>query len=510
MDRRPRVSAVELAVFVSGVTSIGLEILAGRVVAPAFGSSIYVWGSVIGVTLAALGVGYHFGGRRAQGRASRRRIAAVCLLSALSVAVLLLAGEAVLRAADALSVPPRLAPLLPVAVLFGPPVFCLGFVSPYAAEISAAESTGAAAGRVYAVGTAGSLVGAFGTTFVLVPALSVATVEVGFGLLLAGTALLLAVRGEAPGTAPGAAAVALVLVAAFAVHGAGFGTPGTTVYETETAYQHLSVVDDGGVRTLYLDGQPQSATYVDGREGYVFTYSRYLHLPMLLTEDVDRVLFVGGGGFSSPKRYLREYPNVSVDVVELDPAVVRAAREYFAVPDSPRLSVHVGDGREFLERTNRTYDVVVLDAYRKDRVPFHLTTADFFGLVADRLDDDGVLVANVIAARTGPASAFYRAEFATMETAFPHVAAFPTSDRSGLQNVELLAAKRPFSRSLLSERARQRSVGVSLFGAVERYRDDVPTDDVPVLRDDRAPVEHLLDPQLGRRYVVERTNETVG
>ncbi|MFB6218443.1 MAG: spermidine synthase [Halobacteriaceae archaeon] len=509
MTTRRGLTAAEAAVFVSGVASIGLEILAGRVVAPEFGSSIYTWGSIIGVTLGALGLGYHVAGRRAPDRASRAALATVFLQAAVFVAFLLAAGEAVLRAADALPVPPRLAPVLPVTVLFGPPVLLLGYVSPYAAELSPEPTAGSASGRVYMLGTVGSLVGAFGTTFLLVPWLSVPVVELGFGLVLVAAAVALA-RPVAAGTLLRAGLLAVVLIAAFAVSGAGLAAAGTVVHEQDTAYQHLEVVDSGGVRTMYLDGAPQSATYTDGREGYVWSYARYFHLPLLLTENVDRVLFIGGGGFSGPKRYLAEY-NVTVDVVELDPAVVRAARDHFGVPDSPRLHVHVGDGREFLEETDHEYDLILLDAYRKDRVPMHMTTVEFFELARSRLDSDGVLVANVISAASGPGSEFYRAEYRTMRAVFPHVYAFPTSDTPFLQNVELVATKgEGVSEAELVRRARARAerVGLNLTDEARRYRGPgaVPTDDVPVLRDDRAPVQRLLDPQLGRRYVVERAN----
>jgi spermidine synthase len=224
---------------------------------------------------------------------------------------------------------------------------------------------------------------------------------------------------------------------------------GGTIYETETAYQQLRVGDSGDVRTLYLDGVRHSAMFKNDPDRYVFEYTRYFHLPFLLRDDVDRVLFVGGGGFSGPERFLAEYPDVTVDVVELDPEVVRVARAHFGVSESERLNVYTTDGREFLERTDRTYDVIVLDAYRKDRVPYHLTTAEFMALTADRLDEDGVVVANVISAASGPGSQFYRAEYKTMRTAFPNVYAFPTVGAPVGQNVELLATKRSggFSRA---------------------------------------------------------------
>jgi predicted membrane-bound spermidine synthase len=298
-----RPTRIEAAVLVAGTASMGLEILAGRIVAPQFGSSIYTWGSIIGVFLAALSLGYHRGGERAAERASTRSIVTILLAAALYVAGLLALAGVVLELADAFSVPPRLSPLLPVALLFGPPVYLLGLISPYAAELSEVESAGGASGRIYAVGTAGSIVGAFGTTFVLIPWVDLAVAEFGFGLLLVATALGLAWRAGrvAQGGGPDGRSVrngrerrrlllrgllvALVLTGGFAFHDDGLAVTGDVVFRTETPYQELIVVDRGArevgddrtVRTLYLDGTPQSAADFRGGEPvddeYVFDYT---------------------------------------------------------------------------------------------------------------------------------------------------------------------------------------------------------------------------------------------
>ena len=500
---------VEFAVFVSGVASMGLEIVAGRQLAPEFGSSVFTWGSVIGIFLAALTLGYWIAGRRAAaGRASTGALAAVLVGAALYVAFLLVLAEPFLAYVDGLPVPQRFAPILPVTVLFGPPTVLLGFVSPYAAELVDAESTGDASGRVYALGTAGSILGAFATTFLLVPALGVVGIELAYGLLLVGTALVVAPRDSVQTGA--AVLVGVALVGAFALGGVGASVGGETLYETDTAYQHLAVVDSGDTRTLYLDGVPHSAMYVDRPDRYVFEYTRYFHLSMLAVEDpeaVDRVLFVGGGGFSGPKRFLAEY-DVTVDVVEIDPAVVDAAETYLGVRESDRLNVHTMDGREYLAETNHTYDVVILDAYRADRVPFHLTTVEFMDLVSSRLDEDGVVVANVISAREGPQSQFYRAQYRTMDRAFPNVYSFPTSEAGSLQNIELVAAKSPrtLSEAAFRERNRQRDIGIDLSDEIGHYRGSVRAGDAPLLRDDHAPVDSLLASQVDMQYVAERTD----
>jgi len=504
-------SRVEVAVFASGVGSMGLEILAGRLLAPTFGNSVFTWGSVIGVFLAALSVGYWVAGRRAAGRASPGALAGLLLGAAVYVAAVIVASEPLIGTLAALPLPARFEPLMPVTLLFGPPTFLLGFISPYAAELVDAKSTGDASGRVYALGTAGSIVGAFGATFLLVPALGIAGVELVCGLVLVVAAALLAPSSSGTGSTRASALVVTgLLVGAYVFVVVGpFG--GAVIYETETQYQQLRVSEQDDVRTLYLDGTPHSAMDVDDPDRYVFEYTRYFHVLLLMRDDpeIDRVLFVGGGGFSGPKRFLREY-DATVDVVEIDPAVVDTARRYFDVPDSPRLNVHTMDGRRYLRETDRTYDLIVLDAYRADRVPYHLTTTEFMRLASDRLDDDGVLLANLISSTDGADSAFYRAEYRTMQRVFPQVYSFPTAQTAALQNIELVATtdSTRLTRAELRERNRARDIGIDLSAEISNYRATVPVEDAPLLRDGNAPVDSLLADQVDSRYVIARSNET--
>ncbi|MEA5386996.1 fused MFS/spermidine synthase [Haloarculaceae archaeon H-GB2-1] len=394
-------------------------------------------------------------------------------------------------------------------LLFGPPTYLLGFISPYAAELSRKDGLGRASGHVYAVGTVGSIVGAFATTFALIPALDVELIGLLFGLASVATAVVLVGPSLTDPPAIGSAAVALLLVLAATSGTLGVSVHGPVVYQTQTPYQELRVVETGDTRTLYLDGQPHSAMALDDPDRHVFEYTRYFHLPLLVTDDVDRVLFIGGGGFTGPKHFADEY-DVTVDVVEIDPEVIDVAKRYFDVEESDRLRVHNADGRQFLRETNRTYDLIVLDAYRKDKVPFQLTTVEFMRLASDRLSDDGVLFANVISAPSGPGSEFYRAEYKTMSRVYPQVYSFRTASPGVVQNIGVVASKNRtrISKAELHARNDRRAIGIDLEDAIDTYSHTAKTDDVPVLRDDRAPVDSLLDSMAGQRYVVEqnRTN----
>jgi len=194
------------------------------------------------------------------------------------------------------------------------------------------------------------------------------------------------------------------------------------------------------------------------------------------------VLFIGGGGFSGPKQFLEYYPDVTVDVVEIDPVVVDTAWEYFGMPDDPRLRVYVGDGRAFLGRLG-TYDLIVLDAYSKTYVPFHLMTREFFEALAEHLNPEGVVVSNLVSSLLGDTSNLLMAEVKTVGEVFPQVYLFPTKD-------DLLAMA-------MDAPVRGETLAAYCGNLFDR---DIDTKDSPLLTDDYAPTETLLNPVTNSPY----------
>jgi|GEM_PF-867953 len=281
-----------------------------------------------------------------------------------------------------------------------------------------------------------------------------------------------------------------IIHAAQVVNAAFIRWRGTVVYEASTSYQSLRVVDRGTVRRLFLDGDTHSAMDLDDPQRHVFEYTRYFHLPFLFGGDIENVLFVGGGGFTGPKRFLADY-DVAVDVVELDPAVVDTAREFFDVEASDRLSVHIGGGRQFLRETDRTYDLIVLDAFQAGRAPSRLTTVEFLQLARDSLSADGVLFANLLSAPNGPLSGFYRAECGTMARVFPRVYSFPTAGGSLPQNIAVAATvdDELVEPADLRRRNASGDARIDLSSELNAYQYVSPSDGGRVLRDDDLQVD---------------------
>lgn len=483
------ISREEVAVVVSGIVSMGLEILAGRVIAPEYGSTIYTWGSILGVSMLALSLGYHYGGKKASS-IGMKDLETFLIYTSGYILFVMYFGDILLSASSGIPVPAIYAPIIPVTLLFAPPTYFLGYISPYAAQLSSKESKGEASGHFYAIGTAGSILGAFGATFLLVPNLSVDQIYLFFAILVS---LPLMKDRASPRSYWGLIVLVLGLLAMQAPTYAQ-----NVVHHENTAYQELTVTQDGNLTTLYLDGSPQSAKYVNSTET-PWDYPEYFHLPFLMRPDVEKALFIGGGGFVSPQQYAER--GVKVDAVEIDPRVVEASKTYFGLRESENLSVHSMDGREFLQQTDEEYDVVVLDAYRKQQVPFHLTTQEFFQLIHDKTDEDGIVVSNVISAPEGPGSEFGKAYYRTMNLEFDSMYYFPTREGNAVQNIEIIASKgKKLSREELLERNKEYQ-GRDLSNNIQKLR-EIDASKAQVLSDEYAPVEKLLNPLIGRQYSV--------
>ncbi|HJU48994.1 MAG TPA: fused MFS/spermidine synthase [Gaiellaceae bacterium] len=533
-------TAIGTAVFLSGAVLLGVEIAASRVLAPAFGSSLYVWGSLIGVVLAGLALGYWLGGVLADRFPSPLLLVGALTIGAgLVLAVPALDGWVIERIVS-WDPGPRLNPLLTAVILFGPASVVLASASPIAVRLAARslERLGRTAGRLFSVSTAGSIVGTFATAFWLVPELGTDQVlAVGaLTLLVAATILALAERLLVP-----AAALAMACVAAgFAVAGLApqesgrlevtqtqnwsplyrqreqrspgaldpdaiaEQEPGFEVREArDTRYHRMLVLDGEDTRYLRFDNTFQSAMRLDDPYATVFAYTDYLQLGLAYAPTARNVLFIGLGGASAVKRVWRDFPRLDLHAVELDPEVVRVAHRWFRLPESPRLEVTVQDGRRFLQTHPGRFDVIMIDAYFADSIPFHLATAQFFELVRERLSPGGVVVSNVIGAVAGPQSKLLRSMAKTYRTAFPSVAVHPVfegSDRAaeGIRNVIVVATEGalPSTDVLLGNWSRLRAASpraIDLSQAIRnRWRRPLRLDDVPLLTDGFAPTDALL------------------
>jgi spermidine synthase len=537
VDRRG-VLAIGIGVFLSGAVLLGLEIVASRVLAPYFGSSLFVWGALIGVVLAGLSIGYWVGGALADRYPSPYLLLGAIAGGAVLVLLIPLVDTWVLEQIVVWDPGPRLDPLVATIALFGAASVVLGGVSPIAVRLVTRklERLGRTAGRLFALSTAGSIFGTFATAFWLVPELGTDQVlAVGaLTLLVAATIVAVGARLLVPAAVLGAAAVASVaLVVSLepeqgqTLRGAAARNwsppyreretrspsvldPGSVQadgfavrFAKDTRYHRLVVADDDETRYLRFDSSFQSAMFLKHPFRTRFEYTDYLDLGLAYNPDARRVLFVGLGGGSAPKRFWRDFPGLQLQVVELDPDVVDVAYRWFALPRDQRLRVDTEDGRRWLARHDERFDVIVIDAFYADSIPFHLATVEFLELARTRLAPGGVIVTNMIGAITGDLSRLLRSMTRTYRTVFPTVELHPVflegdRDPSTLRNVILVATESAApSRDFLAERwravrARAPSAPDLTAPIRDRWEADVALGDVPLLTDDYAPTDALL------------------
>jgi spermidine synthase len=425
--------------FVGGLVSLAVELAASSLLRPHFGTANLVWAAIIGLILLYLTVGYFLGGRwadRSPHPATLHQIVAwaaflIGLVPFVAHPVLVLATPAFADFDAALLGGSFVA----VLVLFSAPVMLLGCISPFVIRLAVVDvsSAGQTAGRVYAVSTAGSFLGAFLPDLLLVPAIGTRNAFVLLSLLLLAVALVGLAR-----VAPRRLLLylwmpAIVILLTLFLRGQPVKAAEGVIYETESAYNYIQVVQNGeGCRRLLLnEGQGVHSTYCPNRLRTTgpwdyFLIAPFFNPPPYTPDRVESVALLGLAAGTMARQYTAVYGPLPIDGVEIDPVIVYVGQEYFAM-NLPNLNVVVADARYALTRSNRRYTVVGVDAYRLPYIPPHLTTVEFFCQVRDHLTTDGVVAINV--GRTAKDYRLVEAMLATLLQVFPsaHVIDVPNS-----------------------------------------------------------------------------------
>jgi spermidine synthase len=470
--------------FLVGGATLSTEISASRLLAPYFGASTVVWANIIGLTLAYLALGYWLGGRLADRRPEPRVLASILLVAAVALAVTAFAAPPLLRWAvegvDSVAVGSVVGSFFAALALFAIPVTALGAAAPFLIRLAlrGVEEAGRVSGRLYALSTAGSLLGTFLAALVLIPWVGTQRTIVATAACAAlGSALL---AGRAWVLAPVAAAALLAIPPAQVK---------SAVFQTESEYQYIRVVSDGdGGRDLELnEGVVSHSAW---RPNTVLTgryWDLFLMPPSLLDHPARNLLVIGNAGGTIGRAYGRYYPGTAIDGVELDPELNAVARRWFGAGDNSRMRLIASDGRPFLQRTRKRYDLIFVDAYRQPYVPFYLATSEFVRLAREHLRPGGMIALNVAATPTD--RKLSDAIGTTLLTAFPHVWRW----RALQYNDVLFALREPVTRAELERRAGRAPGKVALLLPLFHERLVRVSPHGRPLTDDHAPVEWLTD-----------------
>jgi len=499
-----------LCVFVGGVSTLGAEMSASRLLGNVFGTSNLVWANVIGLILLYLSVGYVVGGRWADRSPYPRTFYGIFVWGAFLTAIIPLIARPVLSAAAAAMVGadagPVLGSFIAIMVLFALPITLLGCVSPFAIRLAVKDvaDSGKTSGRIYAISTIGSLLGTFLPVLVLIPTLGTFRTFLLFAALLYAVGFVGLLRVQ-PRSAlktlwmPVVIAVASALVLSGPLRAAQGSA--TLLFEDESAYNYIQVQEDSaGNRYLYLnEGQgihsqwhPDQIAF--SRTWDFFLVGPYFNNPPHAPSDVQSLAIIGLAGGTIARQYISVYGDIPIDGIEIDPDIIRAGAEFFDMnaEKMPSLKVYAQDGRFMLNQLDTRYSVIGIDAYRPPYIPAHLTTVEYFREVRDHLTDDGVVVINV--GRTPTDRRLIDAMTTTLLQVFPSVHAMDvpysfntilvatvqhTTDDNLMQNLALLPAD--------AEPTLANTLTLGVASLVPTQTSDI------IFTDDHAPIEPLVD-----------------
>jgi spermidine synthase len=398
-----------ITVFFTGLVTLAVELSAFRLFAPVFGASNLISAVVIGLILLYLSAGYIIGGRwadRSPYPITLYRIIAwgaflIGLIPFLALPLLRLARDSLQNLGN-LNVAIVVLAFTVTLILFAVPVTLMGCVSPFAVRLAMHDVTesGRTVGRLYAVSTLGSFIGSFLPELFLLDRFGTRGTFVFLALLLLALALFYLKRAALKLIWMPIALVLLTLLMPVS-----FSNLSGTIYQGESGYNYIQVVERNGTRYLLLnEGQGIHSIYnpdrlTSGGTWDYFTIAPFFNAPPFSADRVKRIAVVGLAGGSIARLYTELYGPLPIDGIEIDPKIVEVGRDYFAM-NQPNLNVIVGDGRAAIANSPRRYDVIALDAFRVPYIPWHMTTREFMQELRDHLTPGGVIAINVGRTRT--------------------------------------------------------------------------------------------------------------
>lgn len=492
-----------VAVFTAGMTTLAMEISASRLLGNVFGTSNIVWANIIGLILVYLTVGYYLGGRIADRWPFESAFYRLLAWGAFSAGLIPLVSQPVLlgaaSAVEQIEAAVMAGAFISVLLLFSVPVTLLGCASPFAVRLSILDTVqaGRTSGWVYSISTLGSIFGTFIPVLLLIPSIGTARTFMLYSFLLMITAMIGLWMSDRRLAIRYLWMPAILLLAAAITISKPIKATSGQVYEAESAYNYIQVVEREGTRYLLLnEGQGVHSMY-SAEEGATFgTWDYFLIAPFFNPPQekirLERVGLVGLAAGTIAKQYSNVFGAVPIDGWEIDPEIVEVGREWFDM-NEPNLNVIVADGRWGLSRSDKKYDVVGIDAYRLPYIPWHLTTREFFQEVHDHLSDQGVVVINV--GRTPNDRRLIDAMSSTVGSVFRSVHVIDVPNTFNTIIYGTVQETRP--ENLVYHEIELEAEGAHplLIDVMRRARENIqPTRKAGVIfTDDLAPIEHITN-----------------
>ncbi len=473
-------------VFVTGAAVMLLELLGTRVIAPFYGTSLYVWSALIAVTLVALSAGYYFGGFLAD-RYGQRLFVWILAAASLGIFMIPIADAHVLMMTDSLGL--RLGALLSAFILFMPALVALGMTGPVAVKVGTShlEDLGVSAGRLYAVSTLGSVVGTFLLAYLLFPSFGTNSILLTLGSLLLLVAIIHGLIGPSQKQSFVILGLAVALgLLAFIDHVLGqdvLSPKGFNVIsERESLYGKVRVIDNPmqDIRLLSSDASVIGAASI-GTGLNRLTYQQIVGLLPLMRSGMSQALVIGqGAGHMASDLFVNHH--IQVDTIELDPAVAEAADRHFGFVQSGQQ--RIGDGRYEVRKLRGPYDLVIHDCFTGGSEPTHLLTREALLDIKRILSENGVMAVNLVAFKSPDANLPLRSVVKTVSSVFSQVRVYRSEPDHDFNDFIILASDQ-------SLEMKGRKLTASMLGWLHDRETKLEFDSGILITDDFNPLESL-------------------
>jgi predicted membrane-bound spermidine synthase len=500
-------------VFIAGMTTLGVEMSASRLLGSVFGTSNIVWANIIGLILIYLTAGYFLGGRWADARPFHKTFYQLLAWAALASGLMPIMARPVLllaaKAVEELESAVMIGSFLAILILFSVPITLLGCVSPFAIRLSLDETdqAGRTSGKIYAISTLGSILGTFLPILVLIPAIGTSKTFPVFSLSLMTFALIGLFQAKSSIAFRYLWMPVLLLILSWLVLKGPIKNTVGQIYETESSYNYIQVVEREGMRYLFLnEGQGIHSVYQPGKAITRGTWDYFLSAfffnegPVELSQ-MDRLGLVGLAAGTIAKQYTYFFGNIPIDGWEIDPAIIEVGREFFDMTE-PNLNAIAEDGRYGLQHSQHKYSVIGVDAYRLPYIPWHLTTKEFFQEIHNHLTPNGVVAINV--GRTFDDRRLIDAMSGTLLSVFPtvHLVDVPNTFNSILYaSVQPTILENLFDNYSYHRESESDPILVEVLENTILNLQPVPESEI-VFTDDQAPIEQLTD-SIAIRFVLQ-------
>jgi spermidine synthase len=514
-----------IVVFIASFCTLVIELVAGRIMAPYVGVSLYTWTSIIGVVLAGISIGAYLRGLLADRYPRTSTLGWLLFLSGVGAFSISPLTNLVGGVHFETSLMVRI--LLITTIVFFAPACILGMISPVVVKLTLSNlaKTGNVVGKIYAFSTLGSILGTFATGFYLVSWMGTRHILITMGIILILSGLIF---GGFLGRKRAMALFSILLVLLFLVvplaglYGYAFKPPldEDTYFFKESDYYTIklkrSIKGNSGnpLESLVLDHLVHS--YTDLKDPsyleyeYIRIYEEFVRWQAKKRKPF-KALFIGGGGYTIPRYIESKYPAAEMDVVEIDPEVTRAVKTYLGISEKSKIRSHNMDGRWFVMncKEKESFDFIFGDAFNDLSIPYHLTTREFAMQLKALLKPDGLLLANVIdSLKKG---AFMPSYIRTLEEVFGkgnvHLITLSSDfDSIGISTCVVVASPQKldmdnFVKVVKKEKGKEMTSYVMPQERLQKYLKERYS---VVLTDDYVPVDNLIAPIFEERFGYQR------